>query len=59
MICIKYLKNLTMYKCYNIIKHNNDWYICINDIGHEVIISSTFFITIDEYRNNQIDNILI
>lgn len=60
MICIKVMYGFTLNKYYDIIKHDPSYLTYINDYGNfiYIAINSSYFITIEEYRNNQIDRII-
>ena len=55
----KYQKlNLTLYKIYTVNYVDNLWYEITDDNGYLIWVDISDFITLSEYRNNQIDSII-
>lgn len=67
MICINNIIGFTLYKNYNVIeiieKHImgdiQTYYLMENDNNFHIRVNQDNFISLDEYRSNQIDKILI
>lgn len=49
---------LTLYKSYNAIGWGKEDCWFLNDYGDNVIIPKIYFVPLDDFRNNQIDNII-